>query len=91
MKNAGVPLTPASFARLDVGVDDRAVLVRIDAGVELRGVEAELGRVLLQVGVAQPLLVGEQPVVVRPELPLLVGALPPPRPPAARTGWLGSG
>ena len=30
---------------------------------------------LLEVAGAQPLLIGEQPIVVRPEFPLLVGAL----------------
>jgi len=49
--------------------------VGVDARIEARGVEAERGGVLFQVGYAQPLLIGEEPIVVRPELSLLVGAL----------------
>jgi hypothetical protein len=48
--------------------------VRIDARVEPGGVEPDLRRVLLQVAAAEPPLVGEQLVVKRPELALLVGA-----------------
>ena len=52
-----------------------AYLCESTQALNLRGVEPELDGVLLQVGAAQPLLVGEQPIVVRPELPLFVGAL----------------
>src|SRR3954469_18975335 len=61
------------LAVAQVGVDLGLELVRVDAGVELGGVEAELRRVLLQIGAAQLRRVGKQAVMVRPELSLLVG------------------
>ena len=58
----------------DVGIDVAPVFVRIDAGIELRGVEPKLGRVAFQVRVRELRRVGEQLVVVRPEPALLAGA-----------------
>ena len=63
-------------AHRDVLFDHRGILVRVETGIEPRGVEADLDRVLFEIRDAQPLLVREQPIVVRPELSLLVGALP---------------
>src|SRR5262245_32220514 len=63
------------FAGFRVGVDLRAVLVRVDARVELRRVGADLGGMRLQIGVSQLGWIGEQLVVVLPELALLGRAL----------------
>ena len=69
------PVDPGFVAGADVRLDERDVLVRVHARVEARGIEAQVHRVLFEVVDAEPLLVGEQPIVVRPELALLVGAL----------------
>src|SRR5439155_7385361 len=58
-----------------VGVDLRLVLVRVDAAVELRGVEAELYGMLLEVGVGEARRAGEELVVIRPEFALFSRAL----------------
>src|SRR5256885_6727621 len=68
------PVHARFFAVADVGVDLRFELMRVDARVELRGVEAQFDRVLLQIGCAQLRRVGKQTVMVWPEFSLLVGA-----------------
>src|SRR4029077_4413487 len=59
-------------AFLGVRVDLVLELPRVERLLELAHVEAELLRVLLEGGAVEGLLVGEQLVVVGPELPLLV-------------------
>src|SRR5258708_1532565 len=51
----------------DVGVNGRLVCVRLDACIEFRRVEPEIGRSLLEVGVVQLRLIREEAIVVRPE------------------------
>ena len=74
MKNAGVPFTPTFGAVRHVLVDRRRVRLLREALVELRRVEAELLGVRLQLVVAERRLIGEQLLVVLPELALRVGA-----------------
>ena len=76
MKNAGVPMTPASLPVLHVGLDPVLVLVRIDAGVEpARHPARAPPRTASDPRRTSLRLIGEQPIVVRPELALLGGAL----------------
>ena len=59
-------------AERHVGVDAALVRRRVERGLELAHVEAELPRVLLEVRALDVLLVGEELVVHLPELPLLL-------------------
>ncbi len=48
--------------------------MRVDACIEFRRVEPEIGRSLLEVGVVQLRLIREEAIVVRPEFTLLARA-----------------
>jgi hypothetical protein len=61
-------------AGLHVGGDPLGVGAAVEAGIELRRVEAETGGGRLQIGDGELLLVGEHRVVHLPELALVVGA-----------------
>src|SRR5690606_38875316 len=60
------------FALGHVVIDGLGVLAAVERGPELRHVQAELLSVLLEVRTLNRLLVGEEQVVVLPELALLV-------------------
>ena len=75
MKMDGVELTPELIADAHLRLHALGVLRRIEARIELRGVESRLGRIFLEEIRLERLLVGEQPVVIFPELPLLTRAL----------------
>ena len=67
------PLHADLRAERQVGVDAALAGAAVERGLELAHVEAELPRVLLEVGALDVLLVGEQLVVHLPELALRLG------------------
>ena len=73
MKNDGVPLRADLVALGQLGVDLRLPLARVEVGLELVDVEADLRRVLLQRRAIERLLVLEHDVVHLPELALGLG------------------
>ena len=69
------PVDTRVIPRLLVCFDDRLVAVLVDTGIEAGGVHAQIGGRLLEIRVRQLSGLGEQPIVIRPELTLFVGAL----------------
>src|SRR5439155_17521458 len=65
---------PEALTLLDALLDLGRVLARVEARPERRRIEAEVRRMLLEVGHAELGLVGEELVVHRPELALVVRA-----------------
>ena len=72
-KKVGVPVTPKAAPSLSSASTLSLNLPESSAALNLRHVEAQLLRVLLERRAIERLLVGEQLVVHLPELPLLVG------------------
>ena len=92
MKNVGVPKppVPSPLAYCTSLFDRLLVLARVEVRLELRHVEPDLARVLLERRAIERLLIGEHLVVHLPELALRVGRRAASAAPCALL-WNGSG